>query len=132
MHIQRSLSTFFIFFLLSSRILLLIMFKYALIASVGIASAFAAATPAVDLKSVLQYSKNKWSPDTRIFFPGDPNVSNGTYAKGSYTNGTSTNDITPRWNAYFAPSYVASIRLGSEVDVQKVVSQPVPSVQSRH
>lgn len=85
------------------------MFKYAFVASVGIASALAAAVPAVDLKSVLQQTKHQWSPDTQIFFPSDPNY---------------TDETTQRWNFYSAPSYLASIKPGSEEDVQKVVSQP--------
>lgn len=106
------------------------MFKYALIASVGVMSVFAAATPAVDLKSVLQYSKNNWSPNTKISFPNDPNATNGSYSTGVFPTGISVNDITPRWNAYSAPSYIASIRPGSEADVQKVVSLLVPGSQS--
>ena len=89
--------------------LFLIIFKYALFASVDIASAFAAAVPTVDLKSVLQQTKNKWGPHTQIFFPSDPNY---------------TNETTQRWNFYSAPSYLASIKPGSEADVQKVVSRP--------
>ena len=92
------------------------MFKYAFVASVGIASAFAAATPAVDLKSVLQQPKNNWSPTTQIFFPTDPDYANET---------------TQRWNFYSAPSYLASIKPGTEADVQKVVSWPTPSIRSK-
>lgn len=117
------------------------MFKYAFIASVGIASAFAAATPAIDLKSVLQQSKNKWSPNTQIFFPREPHRADKTtqgYNVGSANETTprwnisGSNETSPRWNIYSAPSYVASIKPGSEADVQKVVSQPVCSVQFCH
>lgn len=105
--IHKSLPIYF-FSLHSFLFLFFMMFKYALVASVGIASAFAAAVPAVDLKSVLQQTKNKWSPNTQIFFPTDPNY---------------TNETTQRWNFYSAPSYLASIKPGSEADVQKVVSR---------
>lgn len=98
------------------------MFKYALTAAVGFATAFAAATAAVDLKSVFQQSKNKWSPDTRILYLDDLNLKSGRYATQAYINQTSVNAVTPRWNIYSAPSYIASIRPGSEADVQKIVS----------
>lgn len=82
------------------------MFRYAVIAAFGIASSFAAAIAGTDLKSILTQSKNNWSPKTEIFFPSDANW---------------LTETTQRWNIYSAPTYLASIKPGTEADVQKVV-----------
>lgn len=84
------------------------MFKFVVLAAASsFATGFAAiATNPTNLKTLLQQNGNKWSPNTQIFFPSDPNYVNKT---------------TQRWNTYSAPSYVASIKPGTETDVQKVV-----------
>ncbi|KAI9789483.1 MAG: hypothetical protein M1816_006025 [Peltula sp. TS41687] len=87
------------------------LFRYALAAVLGFASvSLAAPAPApasyVDLRSLLQHPSRRWSPQTQIFYPSDPNYANET---------------TQRWTIYSAPSYLASIKPGTEEDVQQVV-----------
>ena len=83
------------------------MFKLALIAASCLATtAFAAVVTPTNLKPLLQQSSNQWSSDTQIYYPSDPNYASLT---------------TQRWDIYEAPTYVASIKPGSEKDVQKIV-----------
>lgn len=87
------------------------MLKYALILFCGLlSSSFALNYSSTELKSLLLQSRYQWSPKTQIYFPDDPNW---------------TNETTQRWNIYSAPSYVASIKPGSEEDVQRVVWIPL-------
>lgn len=83
------------------------MFKLALLAASCLAiTAFAAVVTPTNLKPLLQQSSNQWSSDTQIYYPSDPNYASLT---------------TQRWDIYEAPTYVASIKPGSEKDVQKIV-----------
>lgn len=81
------------------------MFKYFLLATFSANLASTTVVANTDLKQLLQRHENKWSPRTEILFPSDVGWKNET----------------ERWNIYSGPSYRASIKPGSEADVQKIV-----------
>ncbi|RYP19806.1 hypothetical protein DL765_003152 [Monosporascus sp. GIB2] len=75
-----------------------------------------------ELRSLLADKRNGWSADTTVSFPGEADFVNATL----------------RWNHYRAPTYTASISVGTEADVAKAVkfarlnNLPFLATGSRH
>ncbi|EON95592.1 putative fad-binding domain-containing protein [Phaeoacremonium minimum UCRPA7] len=60
---------------------------------------------ATDLKTLLTNSANNWSPNLTISFPGS----------SAFTN------ATDRWTVFDEPTFIASVTVGNEADVVKLV-----------
>lgn len=65
---------------------------------------------ATDLKTLLTNSANNWSPNLTISFPGS----------SAFTN------ATDRWTVFDEPTFIASVTVGNEADVVKLVSGRLP------
>ena len=66
-----------------------------------------------ELRPLLTDKRNGWSAGAIVSFPGEANFV----------------DATLRWNLYQAPTFAASISVGTEADVAKAVREPpIPPV----